>query len=45
VLDEDQSQDLRLVREAAAQQSQPSLQVVLDIWQLKALVRHVISPH
>ena len=34
----DQSQDLRFVREAAAQQNQPGLEVVLDIWQLEALV-------
>ena len=34
----DQSQDLRLVREAAAQQNQPGLEVVLDIRQLEALV-------
>ena len=35
----DQSQDLRLVREAAAQQNQPGLEVVLDIRQLEALVQ------
>jgi len=34
----DQSQDLRLVREAAAQQNQPGLEVVLDIRQLEAVV-------
>ena len=28
----DQSQDLRFVREAAAKQNQPGLEVVLDIW-------------
>ena len=34
----DESQDLRFVREAAAQQNQPGLEIVLDIWQLEALV-------
>src|SRR5436190_16219472 len=34
----DQSQDLRFVREAAAQQNQPGLEVVLDIGQLENLV-------
>jgi hypothetical protein len=35
---EDQSQDLRLVREAAAQQNQPGLEVVLEIGQLEGPV-------
>ena len=34
----DQPQGLRFVRKAAAQQNQPGLEVVLDIWQLEALV-------
>lgn len=34
----DQSQDLGFVRQAAAQQNQPGLEIVLDIWQLEALV-------
>src|SRR4051794_19477857 len=34
----DQSQGLRFVRETAAQQNQPRLEVVLDIWQLEAPV-------
>ena len=34
----DESQDLSFVREAAAQQNQPGLEVVLDISQLEALV-------
>jgi hypothetical protein len=37
----DQSQDLRFVREAAAQQNQPGLEVVLDIRQLEAPVRRI----
>src|SRR5262245_52820380 len=34
----DQSQDFSFVCEAAAQQNEPGLEVVLDIWQLEALV-------